>query len=166
MVLRALNSALQDLFLRLPVFHIDSVAQRTPKVRVRQGTGFIKGRVGGLMSALVLVVEDDFLVRMNAVFLLEEAGFDTLQAGTADEAIGLLETRSDIRVVFTDINMPGSMDGLALAHAVRRRWPPVGLLLTSGYARVRDEDVPARGLFLGKPYQPADLVRMVQSLTR
>jgi CheY-like chemotaxis protein len=120
-----------------------------------------------LMSALlVLIVDDDFLVRMNAVFLLEEAGFDTLQAGTADEAIGLLETRSDIEVVFTDINMPGSMDGIALAHAVRRRWPVVGLLLTSGYVQVRNEDVPERGLFLGKPYQPAELVQMVQSLTR
>jgi CheY-like chemotaxis protein len=97
------------------------------------------------MSALVLVVEDDFLVRMSAVFVLEEAGFDTLQAGTADEAIGLLETRSDIKVVFTDVNMPGSMDGLALAHAVRSRWPLVALLLTSGYARVRNEDVPERG---------------------
>ena len=119
-----------------------------------------------LMSAsLVLVVDDDVLVRMNAVFQLEEAGFDTLQAGTADEAIGLLETRSDIKVVFTDINMPGSMDGLALAHAIRHRWPPVELVVTSGYARVRDEDMPERGLFLGKPYQPAELVRMVQSVT-
>ena len=118
-----------------------------------------------LMSAsLVLVVDDDALVRMNAVFQLEEAGFDTLQAGTADEAIGLLETRSDIKVVFTDINMPGSMDGLALAHAIRHRWPPVELVVTSGYARVRDEDMPERGLFLGKPYQRAELVRMVQSL--
>jgi CheY-like chemotaxis protein len=118
------------------------------------------------MSALVLVVDDDVLVRMNAVFLLEEAGFGTLQAGTAEEAIGLLETRSDIEVVFTDINMPGSMDGIALAHAVRRRWPVIGLLLTSGYVQVRNEDVPERGLFLGKPYQPAELVQMVQSLTR
>ena len=123
-------------------------------------------RVVTLMSAsLVLVVDDDVLVRMNAVFQLEEAGFDTLQAGTADEAIGLLETRSDIKVVFTDINMPGSMDGLALAHAIRHRWPPVELVVTSGYARVRDEDMPERGLFLGKPYQPAELVRMVQSVT-
>jgi CheY-like chemotaxis protein len=118
------------------------------------------------MSALlVLVVDDDFLVRMNAVFLLEEAGYGTLQACSADEAIGLLEARSDIKVVFTDINMPGSMNGLALAHAIRHRWPPVELVLTSGYARVRDDDMPERGLFLGKPYQPAELVRMVQSLT-
>jgi CheY-like chemotaxis protein len=121
--------------------------------------------VNVMSASLVLVVDDDFLVRMNAVFLLEEAGFDTLQAGTADEAIRLLETRSDIKVVFTDINMPGSMDGLALAHAIRHRWPPVELVVTSGYARVRDEDMPERGLFLGKPYQPAELVRMVQSLS-
>jgi two-component system, response regulator PdtaR len=116
------------------------------------------------MSPLVLVVEDDFLVRMNAVFLLEEAGFETLQAGTAEEAMGLLETRSDIKVVFTDINMPGSMDGLALGHVVRSRWPAVGLVLTSGYVQVRNEHVPERGLFLGKPYQPAELIRMVGSL--
>ena len=91
-----------------------------------------------LMSAsLVLIVEDDYLVRQNAVFLLEEAGFDTLEAACADEAIALLEARQDIRIVFTDINMPGSMDGLALAQAVRRRWPPVELVLTSGYARSR-----------------------------
>ena len=118
-----------------------------------------------LMSAsLVLIVEDDFLVRQNAVFLLEEAGFDTLEAARADEAIALLEARQDIRVVFTDINMPGSMDGLALAQAVRRRWPPVELVLTSGHARVRDDDIPERGLFLGKPYKPTELVRMVRSL--
>jgi CheY-like chemotaxis protein len=117
------------------------------------------------MSTLVLIVDDDFLVRINAVFLLEEAGFDTLQAGSADEAVTLLEARKDIEVVFTDINMPGSMDGLALAQAIRRRWPPVELVLTSGYARVRDEDLPDRGLFLGKPYAPAELVGMIRSLT-
>jgi CheY-like chemotaxis protein len=118
-----------------------------------------------MSASFVLVVDDDALVRMNAVFQLEEAGFDTLQAGTADEAIGLLEGRSDIKLVFTDINMPGSMDGLALAHAIRHRWPTVELVVTSGYERVQDKDMPERGLFLGKPYQPAELVRMVQSLS-
>jgi CheY-like chemotaxis protein len=118
------------------------------------------------MSALlVLVVDDDYLVRLNAVFLLEEAGFDTIQAGSADEAIAVLEARQDIKVVFTDIDMPGSMDGLALAQTIRHRWPPVELVLTSGYARVRDKDMPERGLFLGKPYEPAELVRTVRSLT-
>jgi len=114
---------------------------------------------------LVLVVEDEFLVRLNALSLLEEAGFGVLEAGSADEAIALLEARKDIRIVFTDINMPGSMDGLRLAHAVRRRWPPVKLVLTSGHVRVGIEDLPEGGRFLRKPYQPAELVHMVQSLT-
>ena len=113
---------------------------------------------------LVLVVEDEFLVRMNAVSLLEEAGFGVLQAGTADEAIALLEVRKDIRIVFTDINMPGSMDGLRLAHAIRNRWPPIELVLTSARKRVRNEDMPERGLFLSKPYKPSELVEMVRSL--
>ena len=113
---------------------------------------------------LVLVVEDEFLVRMNAVSLLEEAGFGVLQAGTADEAIAILEARVDIRIVFTDINMPGSMDGLRLAHAIRNRWPPIELVLTSGLMRVRNEDIPERGLFLRKPYEPGELIRTVRSL--
>ena len=117
-----------------------------------------------MSPSLVLIVEDDFLVRQSAVFLLKEAGFDTLEAGSADEAVPLLEARQDIKVVFTDINMPGSMDGLELAQAIRRRWPPVELVLTSGYARVRDDDMPERGLFLGKPYEPTELVGMVRSL--
>jgi two-component system, response regulator PdtaR len=112
---------------------------------------------------LVLVVEDEPLLLMNAVSLLEEAGFDTLEAGSADEAIALLETRSDIRIVFTDINLPGSMDGLRLAHAIRHRWPPIELLLTSGHTRVGDEDMPDRGLFLGKPYDGGELVQILRS---
>lgn len=112
---------------------------------------------------LVLVVEDEFLLRMHAVSLLQEAGFDTLEAGSADEAIALLETRNDIRIVFTDINLPGSMDGLRLAHAIRHRWPPIELLLTSGHTRVGDEDMPDRGLFLGKPYDGGELVRTLRS---
>jgi CheY-like chemotaxis protein len=112
---------------------------------------------------LVLVVEDEPLLLMHAVSLLEEAGFDTLEASSADEAIALLETRNDIRIVFTDINLPGSMDGLRLAHAIRHRWPPVELLLTSGHTRVGDEDMPDRGVFLGKPYDGGELVRTLRS---
>jgi two-component system, response regulator PdtaR len=114
--------------------------------------------------ALVLVVEDEVLVRLNAVYLLEEAGFSTLQAGSATEAIALLEARKDIRIVFTDIQLPGSIDGLRLAHTIRHRWPPIGLVLTSGHAKVSNEDLPVRGLFLGKPYDRAELVPMMQSL--
>jgi two-component system, response regulator PdtaR len=113
---------------------------------------------------LVLVVEDELLVRMNALSLLEEAGFGVLEAGSADEAIAVLERRKDIRIVFTDINMPGSMDGLRLAHAIRDRWPPIEIVLTSGRMCVGDEDMPERGVFLGKPYEAGELVQMVRSL--
>src|ERR1700694_1541228 len=101
---------------------------------------------------LVLIVEDELLVRLLAVSLLEEAGFSTIQAGSADEAIALLEARKDIRVVFTDINMPGSMDGLRLAHAIRHRWPPIELVLTPGHFNLREHGLPARGRFFPKPY--------------
>jgi CheY-like chemotaxis protein len=114
----------------------------------------------------VLVVEDEVLLRMNAVALLEKAGFGVLEAGSADEAIALLESRSDIRIVFTDINMPGSMDGLRLAHAIRNRWPPIELVLTSGQMLVGNDDMPARGLFLSKPYDPNRLVKVVRSFAK
>jgi len=113
---------------------------------------------------LVLVVEDELLLRLNAVSLLEEAGFGVLEAASADDAIALLESRQDIRIVFTDINMPGSMDGLRLAHAIRNRWPPIELVITSGQMRLRKEDMPERGHFLSKPYDPSELVETVRSL--
>jgi two-component system, response regulator PdtaR len=120
--------------------------------------------LGAVMASPLVVIEDEFLVRLNAVSLLEEAGFDTLQAGSADEAIALLEAREDIKVVFTDIHMPGSMDGLRLAHAIRHRWPPIELVLTSGHMSVREEDLPERGHFLSKPYDGPMLIEKVQSL--
>lgn len=119
-----------------------------------------------MSAVVVLVVEDDYLVRLHGASILEEAGFSVLEAGSADEAIALLEVRKDIRIVFTDINMPGSMDGLRLAHAIRNRWPPIELVVTSGQMRIRKEDMPERGLFLGKPYEPCELVQMVTSLAR
>src|SRR3984957_9872331 len=101
---------------------------------------------------VILVVEDEVLVRMVAVSVAEESGFEVLSAATADEAIGILESRSDIRLVFTDVHMPGSMDGLRLAHAVRGRWPPVELLVTSALGNITAKDLPERGRFLPKPY--------------
>ena len=81
---------------------------------------------------VVLVVEDDFLIRMGAVEMIEVAEFDVVEAANADEAMKILEVRLDIAVVFTDIQMPGSMDGLKLAAAIRGRWPPIGIAATSG----------------------------------
>jgi len=106
----------------------------------------------------VLVVEDDFLSRLHAVNLVEDAGYIAIEASNADEAITILEARKDIRIVFTDINMPGSMDGLKLAHAIRKRWPPIELILTSGDFDLSDTDIPERGRFFPKPYVDKEIV--------
>jgi CheY-like chemotaxis protein len=111
---------------------------------------------------VVLVVEDEHLLRQNAVEMVEEAGFAGVAAADADEAIRILQTRSDIRVVFTDIHMPGSMDGLELARVVRRRWSSVALIVTSGRIAVPQTALPIGGSFLHKPYvgdQIAELLR-------
>ena len=106
----------------------------------------------GVRRPVILIVEDDFLIRMNAAEMIADAGFDVIEAGNADEAIVILEARPDIHVVFTDIQMPGSMDGLKLARFVRGRWPPIKIVATSGNTVVRDGDLPEGGVFLPKPY--------------
>jgi CheY-like chemotaxis protein len=103
-------------------------------------------------SPVVLVVEDEALLRMLAVEVLEEAGFIAIEARDADEAIVLLESRTDITLLFTDINMPGSMDGLKLAHAVRERWPPIKILVVSGKQRLQILRSPVEQVLVGKPY--------------
>jgi CheY-like chemotaxis protein len=101
----------------------------------------------------ILVVEDEPLLRLMAVDIVQDAGFEALAATTADEALAILEARADdVRLVFTDIQMPGSMDGLGLAHAVRDRWPPVELIVTSGRCHIGANELPARGRFIPKPY--------------
>lgn len=112
---------------------------------------------------VVLIVEDEPLLRLSATSMIEEAGFDTLVARSADEAIAFLETDARIGIVFADINLPGSMDGLRLAAVVRNRWPPVELLLTSGRIVVNSNDLPERGRFLPKPYSTVQLVHALQS---
>ena len=106
----------------------------------------------------VLVVEDDFLSRLHAINLVEDAGYLAVEASNADEAISILEARKDIRIVFTDIDMPGSMDGLKLAHAIRKRWPPIELILTSGHFDISDDDLPERGRFFPKPYRDEEVI--------
>jgi CheY-like chemotaxis protein len=114
---------------------------------------------------VVLLVEDEFLLRMNAVDMIEAAGFDVVEAANADEAIAILERRFDITVVFTDIQMPGSMDGLKLAHAVRGRWPPIKIVATSGRVSVTQRDLPEGGRFLSKPYGPNEITGVLRELT-
>ena len=98
----------------------------------------------------VLVVEDDFLIREMIQEALEDAGYQVMVASDADVAVTILEVRQDIHLVFTDIEMPGSMDGLKLGAAVRDRWPPVHIIVTSGDER--PPGLPADALFLSKPY--------------
>ena len=98
-------------------------------------------------SAAVLIVEDEPLIRMGAVVLIEDAGFEVYEAGSADDAIALLEVHKEICLIFTDVDMPGSMDGLKLAHYVRGRWPPVKIIVTSGHVKVSEESLlPAHSL--------------------
>ena len=114
---------------------------------------------------VVLIVEDDFLLRVDAVEIIEAAGFEVVEAGNADQAIEILETRRDITVVFTDIQMPGSMDGLKLARAVRGRWPPIKIVATSGHVNVGEKDLPEGGRFLSKPYSPRQVTGVLRELT-
>lgn len=113
----------------------------------------------------VLVVEDDALVRAEAVDLCEEAGFNVYEAKNADQAIRQLERHSEIRVLFTDIQMPGTMDGLKLAHAVRDRWPPVTIMVTSGRVKVSKEEMPENGLFFAKPYPPDAIIKALNGIS-
>ncbi len=113
------------------------------------------------MTKTILVVEDEPIIRMNAVAMIEDAGYDVLEASNADDAITLLETRPQIRVVFSDIEMPGSMDGLKLIHAIRKRWPPAVLILASGRVSPLVDDMPERTVFLRKPYVDNDLLKVL-----
>jgi CheY-like chemotaxis protein len=113
--------------------------------------------------AVILIVEDELLIRMNAVEMIEEA-YEVVEAANADEAIAILERRLDITVLFTDIQMPGSMDGLKLAAAVRDRWPPILIVATSGHVKLGPDDLPQGGRFLPKPYSPAEITRILREL--
>jgi len=113
---------------------------------------------------MVLVVEDEPLVRMLAVDVVEDAGFEAIEATNADEALDILEKNDHIRILFTDIDMPGSMDGLRLATAVRDRWPPVHIIVASGKQRPAATELPDGGVFFSKPYDVARLARTMQGM--
>ena len=115
---------------------------------------------------VVLLVEDEPLVRMFGADVLEEAGFEVVEAVDGDEALAVLEARPDIAVLFTDVNMPGSLDGLDLARVVHARRPDIKLLIASGKVRLGDDDIPNAGRFLPKPYGPDAIVREVRALIR
>lgn len=106
----------------------------------------------------VLVVEDESLIRMAIADSLEENGFTVVEASDAKQALERLEQHPDITIVFTDVNMPGSMDGIRLAKAVRDRWPPVRIYVTSGHRRVDDSELPNEAVFIPKPYNSDTII--------
>ena len=111
----------------------------------------------------VLIVEDEVLVRMHGAGILEEAGFDVLEAGDADEALALLRSHDDVSLMFSDIDMPGSMNGLQLAHLVHAKWPNVRLLLTSGHHQIKESSLPDDGRFVSKPWSDGKLIAKVRA---
>lgn len=113
---------------------------------------------------VVLVVEDEMLLRMRAVDMVEDAGYTPVEAADADEAVAILESRSDIALMLTDVQMPGSMDGLKLAHAVHERWPPIKIILVSGQLRLENSDIPVDSRFFGKPLAAKEMIAELQSM--
>jgi len=112
----------------------------------------------------VLVVEDEMILRMRAVDIVEDAGYCPVQAVNADEAISILESRSDISLLFSDIQMPGTMDGLKLAHAVHNRWPAIKIVLVSGHVKPSEAERPADSRFFRKPLAVDEMISQLQTM--
>ena len=112
----------------------------------------------------VLVVEDEPILRLHALDIVEEAGFTAIEARNADEAIAILESRSDIALLLTDVNMPGSMDGLKLAHAVRDRWPPIKIVVVSGHVQLDQDALPSDSRFFGKPFEAQKMIGELRNM--
>src|SRR6195952_2645740 len=114
----------------------------------------------GVTAALphLFIVEDEMMLRMRAVDIVEDAGFASIEAVNADDALAILESRSDIELLFTDIQMPGSMNGLQLANAVHERWPAIKIILVSGQVTPNEGDSPAESQFFGKPLEVQQMI--------
>ena len=113
---------------------------------------------------IVLIVEDDMILRMRSVDIVEDAGYTPVEAVDADEALGVLQSRSDIALLFTDIQMPGSMNGLQLAHAVYARWPQLKIILVSGQLRLSSAEIPRDSRFFGKPLASGQIIAEMQDM--
>jgi len=112
----------------------------------------------------VLVVEDETIVRMHGMDILEDAGFEVLEAGNADEAMTILGKHDDVRLLFSDVDMPGSMNGLKLAQLVHERWPTIRLLLTSGHHQLLEATLPDSGKFVSKPWTQEVLIKKIRDV--
>jgi DNA-binding NtrC family response regulator len=114
----------------------------------------------------ILIVEDEAIIRFELADFFQDAGYSVFEASDADEAIAVLERETTIRIVLTDIQLPGSMDGLKLAHYVRDRYPPTVLLVTSGMAHLTAEALPKNSLFIAKPFDPIRVLEQIDRMTR
>lgn len=117
-------------------------------------------------APLILVVEDEELLRLNAADILEEQGYRVVEADNADAALKVLEARDDVRLLFTDIQMPGSLDGLDLARQVHVRWPRILLVITSGRSLPERSKIPDDSRFVAKPYQARKLLSQFKDMIR
>ncbi|KQW21446.1 histidine kinase [Afipia sp. Root123D2] len=114
--------------------------------------------------AVVLVVEDDLILRMRAIDMVDDAGYGSIEAADADEALAILLSRSDIALLFTDVQMPGSMDGLELANAVRERWPLIKIIIVSGQLKLSSSQLPRDSRFFGKPLVSGQMIAEMQNM--
>ena len=118
----------------------------------------------GNLKTIVLVVEDEPVLRMNAVDMVEDAGFDCIEAANAKQAMELLEARTDIAIILSDISMPPGMDGTELVAIVRDRWPPIKIILLSGQFALGDVELPEGGMFFSKPYRSEAVIAAMNQL--
>jgi DNA-binding NtrC family response regulator len=116
------------------------------------------------LPSIVLIVEDEMLLRMRVVDMVEDAGYVPVEAVDADEAMVILRSRSDIVLMLTDVQMPGSMNGLQLAHAVRENWPPIKIILASGQLKLSGNDIPPGSRFFGKPLQSTEIIAEMREM--
>ena len=116
------------------------------------------------IPAVVLMVEDEMMLRMCVIDMVEDAGYTPIEARGVDEAVAILESRSDIALMCTDIQMPGSMDGLELAHTVRARWPSIKIIVVSGQLNPLGIDLPPCSRFFGKPLEAGKMIAQMRSM--
>jgi two-component system, response regulator PdtaR len=114
-------------------------------------------------STTILVVEDEPLVRLVGTLLLADAGFNVIEACNAEEALRVLEAGSDVRIVFTDVEMPGALDGFGLARCVHERWPSIGVIVTSGRCEPPRQKTGLNELFVAKPYASSTLMHKIET---
>lgn len=124
----------------------------------------VKPRAPILDQPVVLLVEDEPLVRLTQMDVLRESGFWVLEAQDADEAFEILRRRGDVKVVLTDVDMPGSLDGFEFARLVAQGWPEVGVMVISGKAFPEEGDLPPSAVFVAKPVYPDALVEHLHAL--